>query len=82
MRRVIQATAFVFGLVSLSACASHPSHVAAPDVNDPAWSPPGEMSVTVHTAPPPAPTNNATALSCPQPNRGSIPKNQIHAAMY
>ena len=82
MRRVIQATAFVFGLIALTGCANRASHVAAPDVNDPAWTPPGQMSVTVHTAPPPAATNNTTAMSCPQPNRGQIPKNQIHAAMY
>ena len=82
MRRVIQVTAFVLGLVALNGCSGHPSHVNAPDASDPAWTPPGQMSVTVHTAPPPVATNNTTAMSCPQPNRGQIPKNQIHAAMY
>jgi hypothetical protein len=91
MRHVTLSLATLVTMIASSfvlvGCAGQPSHAMSPDPNDPAWQPPGEMSVTMHSSPASANTssNTNTALAAapaPQPNKREIRNRQIKAAMY
>jgi hypothetical protein len=72
----------LLGLAAATGCAGRNAHANGPDSNDPAWTPPGEMMVTMHSAPTSTTGTDAsnTALGCPQPNKTEIKGKQIRAA--
>jgi len=72
----------LFGVMAIAGCASRNTYASAPDSNDPAWTPPGEVNLTVHNehaAKSPMP-KTWTAVSALEPNRQPIRPHQIRAA--
>lgn len=85
MRLVLTAFALTT-LVTLSGCATSASNrIAAPDAaDDPAYTPPGQVNLTIHSASSSAtpPAAKGAAMAAPQPNKTQIRSRSIRAAMY
>jgi hypothetical protein len=77
------AVSILASVASLTGCSSQQPRVASPDSSDPAWTPPGEMHLTVNGDPTPSSSTSTTSAALPcQPNKQEITGHQIHAANY
>jgi hypothetical protein len=83
MSRLVLVVPILVCLASLAACSGQQAHVAGPDSSDPAWQPPGEMSVMVRGEAAPAPVSTTTTTNAAlKPNKREILAHQIRAANY
>ena len=80
--RVALRTACVLAMAATGCFSGSMSRSSAPDVaNDPAWTPPGEVKVTLQSAPLHTLSTQNKAMAAPQPNKNEIRPHQIRAAM-